>query len=61
MDTEIATPLALFTSTCEALHVPAGAQRLDAFLRLPNWQQEAILVEVNAEATSQAEIMRTAA
>lgn len=46
---EIATPLALFTSVCEALEVPSGARRLDAFLRLPGWQQEAILAEIDAE------------
>jgi len=46
----ITTPLDLFTSTCEALEVPAGAARLDAFLRLPDWQQEAILVELLADA-----------
>ncbi len=46
----IATPLSIFTSTCEALEVPAGSRRLDAFLRLPEWQQEAILVEIDADA-----------
>ncbi len=46
----IATPLSVFTSVCEALDVPAGSRRLDAFLRLPEWQQEAILVEIDADA-----------
>jgi hypothetical protein len=55
MDTgfHIATPLAIFTSVCEALEIPAGSQRHDAFLKLPPWMQEAIVVEIEAIADRQ--------
>lgn len=46
----VATPLRLFTAVCDALEVAPGAARLDAFLKLPDWQQEAILVELRADA-----------
>jgi hypothetical protein len=49
-DAHIATPLAFFTSVCEAAEIPSDSRRLDVFLRLPEWQQEAIIVEINAEA-----------
>lgn len=55
VEAEIATPLAMFQSTCEAIGVLAGAERLNAFLRLPEWQQEAIFVELGAEAEGLAE------
>jgi hypothetical protein len=40
------TPLAVWQATCEALEVPPGARRLDAFLRLPESTQDAIWKEL---------------
>ena len=53
-DAVLTSSVALFESTCEALDVPVGAQRLEAFLKLPRPQQDAILNELAIEAKNPA-------
>jgi hypothetical protein len=45
------TPVALFEATCEALGVPVGARRVEAFLRLPDAERVAIEQELVAESS----------
>jgi hypothetical protein len=50
MEAKDTTPVALFEATCEALGVPVGARRVEAYLRLPDAERVAIEHELVAEA-----------
>jgi hypothetical protein len=52
-ETATTSPLDMFTSNMEALGIPPGACRLDAFLRLPSQTQAAIIEEFLGPAPSE--------
>lgn len=49
MEANDTTPVAVFEATCEALGVPVGTRRVEAYLRLPDTERAAIERELVAE------------